>query len=247
VADQYSDIELSVWENILPSSTARERWLCDIGATDIMLDPNPIPEQSTWAMFRFRGVWVEAAWYTPEFHEAQLGAVRRGELIDHDLFRLAWTIVQAKALRSEGLLATWQQNLADYPDQVQQQLIADAAGAWSFPNHLLARWAEVDRGHRHTVVEELVRDLNRVFRIIFAINRQWEPDWKWIEPASSTLTIKPGRLIERIDEILSTSHLARANAGCLELILETLALVPPPHDVTRPAWIIANSLRDHSR
>jgi hypothetical protein len=160
---------------------------------------------------------------------------------------VAWTIVHAKALRSEGLLARWQRVLADYPEQVQQQLIADAAGAWSFPNHMSARWAEVYRGHRHTVVEELVRDLNRVFRINFAINRQWEPDWKWIEPASRTLTIKPMRLIGRTDEILSTPHLAQANVGCLELILETLALVPPPYDVTRPASIIAESLRDHSR
>jgi hypothetical protein len=190
---------------------------------------------------------VEAGWYTPEFHAAQLGAIHRGELIDHDSFRLAWVIVQAKALRGEGLVAKWQRDLSDYPNHVQQQLISDAAGAWSFPNHISARWAEVHRGHRHTVVEELVRDLNRVFRIIVAINRQWEPDWKWIEPASRTLTIKPARLTERTNEILSTPHLVQAETGCLELILDTLALVPPPHDVTRPASIIAESLRDHSR
>jgi hypothetical protein len=247
VADQYSDMELSFWQNELPSSSARERWLRDIGATDITIDSTPAPDQSTWSMFRFGDVWVEAAWYTTEFHEAQLEALRKGEIIDHDPLRLAWTIVQARALRSEGRLAGWQRDLADYPDEVQQQLIADAVGAWTLPNHLFARWAEVYRGHRHTVVEELVRDLNRVFRIIFAINRQWEPDWKWIEPASRNLTLKPRRLVERTHEILATPHLEQAAAGCMELSLETLALIPPPYDVTRAASNIRESLRAHTR
>ncbi len=242
MADDRSDIELGFWVEVLPSQDERAAWLASIGGTEWRLDDRAVPCDATWALFRFRGVWVEAAWYTPAFHDQELTTILRGEVTDGDRLHLPGALADAVVLRSVGILTGWQVRLARYPDVLAARLIADAVGAWRFPGHLTGRWTEARRGHRHTVLEECVRDLHRVWRILFAINGAWEMDWKWLAPAMGNLAIRPDDLVRRIEEIFQTAPLEEAVRRCLELARDTLALVPPPHDVTAAASVIGASL-----
>jgi len=73
--------------------------------------------------------------------------------------------------------------------------------------------------------------MHSMLRILFAINQQWEPDWKWLHVETEQLTIKPERLLESIDEIFTISQGEQRVARYLLLLRDVLALVPPQYDV----------------
>lgn len=240
VADDDSDIELNFWVESLPPAEERSAWLRDLGATHFAFDPEPERDGSIWAMCRYRGVWLEPGWQPIETVETLLGQIVAGEITDHALLILAEVVAHAVPVRTNSLLARWQERLASYPDVVQQYLIEAAARRWT-PAPF--RWALVRRGERLALAERLVHDVHGVLRIVFALNREWEPVWKWARQMSEPLPIKPERLAERIDEIFSTLGAAHAVETCHRLVLDTLALVPPPHDVSAAVAAVEESLR----
>jgi hypothetical protein len=68
----------------------------------------------------------------------------------------------------------------------------------------------------------LVDDLENVLRSVFALNREWEPDWKRLPGLVAPLRVKPDRLAERIDEALRACDIVAAR----RLVRDTLALAP---------------------
>jgi len=72
----------------------------------------------------------------------------------------------------------------------------------------------------------MVDDAVRVVRIVFALNRAWQPTTKRLADRAATLTHKPNRLAERIEDALTESDPHRAVLVMTELQLETLALAP---------------------
>jgi hypothetical protein len=68
----------------------------------------------------------------------------------------------------------------------------------------------------------LADDLQNVLRIVFALNRVWEPSWKRLPQLVAPLAIKPERLAERIDEAVAETSLWKTR----ELVLDTLVLAP---------------------
>jgi len=247
VADGESDIELNLWVEALPTETDMVDWLRAAGATDIVVDAEPIETGSIWITFRFSDVWVEAGWQTIAALEQSVRAILAGAIVDHPRLVLAEIIEHAVPLRTIGFLAAWQHELAQYPETVQQRVIAAAIENWCFPHFVGARWTAVRRNHRHWLAHLLVRDVDNVLRLIFALNRRWEPDWKWLEHHTAGLPIKPDRLIERIGQIFATRQPEQSVAVCQQLILDALALVPPTHDVRRARAAIQAALNADPR
>lgn len=240
VADDDSDIELNFWVETLPSDEQRADWLRSVGATDVVIEPEAEGDGSIWAMCRYRGVWLEPGWQTLETLDRLLNQILEGRITDHARLILAEVVAHSVPVRTGGLLGRWQERLAHYPDIVQERLIAAAALRW---RPAPFRWALARRGERLALAQRLVWDVHNVLRVLFALNRQWEPDWKWTRQMSEPLAIKPERLSERIDEILSTPDAGRSVEACHRLVLDTLALVPPPHDVSTTVAAVEESLR----
>jgi hypothetical protein len=111
-----------------------------------------------------------------------------------------------------------------------------------FPHRVAARRTLIQRGEQLPLAERLVRDIHDVLRILFAINREWEPGWKWIQASTQRLRIQPDRLVERINEVFAVPQPEQSVAICTQLIYDTLLLVPAPYDVTRVLAIIQESL-----
>lgn len=107
---------------------------------------------------------------------------------------------------------------------------AELVGGWQ---RRLARYPDA-------VQERLIFGATEVWRF-----PQWEPEWKWLSATTGQLARKPDRLIERIEAILTAPTLERGMALYLELARDTLALVPPPHDVAVARAAVAESLRLH--
>lgn len=244
LADEHSDIELNFWVDTLPSPDKRAHWLREAGATDITIDQMPIEDGSFWVTCRYRGIWIEAGWQEIRAQEELLGAILAGEVTEHARLMLAFIIQHAVSLRSGGLFVNWQQRLAHYPDALQARLIEEASLLWTFPHLLISWWTLPQRDEWLRLHAILVRELHNALRVLFAINRQWEPEWKWIAQMTRSLALKPDRLAERINEVFASPPEQSLHL-CLQLIYETLLLVPPPHDVSRALAALEDSLRLH--
>jgi Domain of unknown function (DUF4037) len=151
-------------------------------------------------------------------------------------------VTSAVPLRTNGELAHWWEMGADYPDAVAVQEIASASEGWMFAHWVALSWAYIERGELFAFQRRIINDLSNALRILWAINRQWGPHMKWVKHSSPALKIKPERLIERIEAIL-TAPPPEAVAADLGLVLEILALVPPQFDVSRPINNIRANLR----
>ena len=82
------------------------------------------------------------------------------------------------------------------------------------------------------VVKRSDESIRACLRILFAVNREWEPDLrKWIRRWADTLTVKPDRLADRIYAIYGQPLAHESHAALLALIADTVALVPLEFDL----------------
>src|SRR5207248_796475 len=77
-----------------------------------------------------------------------------------------------------------------------------------------------------SLLERMVDDAIRVTRIVFALNRVWQPTLKRLADRVAPLAHKPERLAERIEEALTEPDPHRALLVMTELQAETAALAP---------------------
>jgi hypothetical protein len=175
---------------------------------------------------------VELIWWSRAYAETAVDAIFEG-----DLSTTADAIANGVALRTSGLLARWQERLRHYPDELAGTRIEDAALTWGgfAPAGLLTL---VRRGERLALVERMVDDASRVVRIVFALNRVWQPTHKRLAERAATLTHKPERLAERIEEALTEPDPCRALLVLTELQAETVALAPDgPNIIRARKWL----------
>jgi hypothetical protein len=173
------------------------------------------------------GVPIELVWWSRAYAEAAVDAIFTG-----DPSSTADALAYGIALRTSGLLARWQERLRRYPDELARAWIEDAALTWGgfAPAGLLTI---VRRGERLALLERMVDDASRVVRIVFALNRVWEPTTKRLADRVATLALKPERLAERIEEALTQPDPRRALLVLTKLQAETVALAPDGPNVNR--------------
>jgi len=145
------------------------------------------------------------------------------------------------SLRSSGLLAEWQGRLRDYPEELAATRIEEAALPWGgfTPAGLLT---VIRPGERLSLLEWMFDGALRVLRIVYAINRVWEPTTKRLAIRVEPLAVKPERLAERIEEALTEPDPRRALAIMTELQLDTVRLAPSGPNVDRAREFLAEGL-----
>jgi predicted nucleotidyltransferase len=235
VADDVSDIEmLIVTQDQLELeecfSLAAACGLTDLGTWGVQGVP-------TKRVSGYRdGVPIELIWWSRAHAEAAVDAIFMGELGGN-----ADALANGVALRTSGLLAQWQERLRDYPDDVVRARIEDAALTWGgfAPAGLLTL---IRHGERLALVERMVDDASRVMRIVFALNRVWQPTHKRLADRVAALPLKPDRLAERIEEALTEPDPRCAALVMTELQLETATLAPDGPNIIRARKWLSDAL-----
>jgi hypothetical protein len=173
------------------------------------------------------GVPVEIIWWSRAHAEAAVDAILAGESSAP-----ADALANVIPLRASGLLARWQERLRSYPDGLASARIEEAALTWG--GFAAAGLLTLVRpGERLALVARMVDDAARVVRIVFALNRVWEPTHKRLAARAADLPIKPDRLAERIEQALTEPDPRRALLTMTELQLDTVALAPDGPNVVR--------------
>jgi predicted nucleotidyltransferase len=179
---------------------------------------------------------IELIWWSHAHAETAIDAIFAG-----DLSATADAMANGVALRTSGLLTQWQERLRHYPDELAQARIEDAAQKWGgfAPAGLLTL---LRPGERLALLEWMVDDGARVVRIVFALNRVWQPTPKRLADRVATLTRKPERLAERIEEALTEPDPHRAALVMTELQAETVALAPDGPNINRSRKWLSDGL-----
>jgi predicted nucleotidyltransferase len=175
---------------------------------------------------------LELVWWPREYAEARVDALLAG-----DAPSSADALAHGVPLRTTGLLAAWQERLRQYPPDLAAAQIEEAALRWGgfTPSGLLTLMRP---GDRLALTEWLVDAAMRLLKIVFALNRVWQPTSKRLSARVAPLAMKPDRLAERIEEALSEPEPRRALRIMTELQLETVLLAPSGPNIDRArVWL----------
>src|SRR4051794_19697752 len=195
VADDVSDIEM-----LIVTTEQLELAECFEHARTVGLEGLDTWGQQGTATSRvfgyYDGVPIELVWWSSDHAEASVA-----EVVTGGPSSFAEALVNGIALRTVGLLEAWQEHLRLYPEDLAAARVEDAALTWGgyAPAGILTI---VRPGERVALVERLLDDATRVLRIVYALNRVWEPSSKRLAGRVERLRVKPARLAERIEEAL---------------------------------------------
>jgi hypothetical protein len=162
-----------------------------------------------------------------------LSRIAAGEVTQHEILILASAVRDAVPLRTEGWIERWQGRLERYPEGLAATIIRANTAVWSDPHVPPVRWALADRHDLLGLSLRLHWDIDNLFRVLFAVNRTWEPDEKWLAETTEGLPLKPERLAERVNDLLRLADPHGSVAEMFRLILDMLALVPPELDISK--------------
>jgi len=235
VADDVSDIEL-----LVVTTERLELAECFEHARNAGLEGldtwGPQRGESSRVFGYLEGVPIELIWWSRDLAESAVAAVLAGEPSGS-----GDALANGVSLRTAGLLEDWQERLRDYPDSLAAARIEDAALAWG--GYAPAGMLTIVRpGERLSFVERVLDDVLRVLRIVYALNRVWEPTTKRLAVRVEPLAVKPERLAERIEEALTEPDPRRALAIMTELQLDTVSLAPSGPNVDRARTFLAEGL-----
>jgi hypothetical protein len=233
VADELSDIEMLVVTREALGlddcfALARGAGLHGLGTWGA---PDPVTRRVSGTR---DGVPIELIWWPRDHAQAQVDAILAG-----DVTPTADALAHGVALRTAGLLATWQARLRAYPPEVAAAQIEAAALRWGgfAPAGLLT---VARTGERLALAEWLLDSALRVLRIVYALNRAWPPTAKRLADRAEALAVTPDRLAERIEEALTEPDARRALLVMTELQLDTVLLAPSGPYVDRArSWLTA--------
>lgn len=230
VADEVSDVEmLVVTQEQLDLETCFE--LARAAGLERLGTWGPQGTETSRVSGYFEGIPFELIWWSREHAEASINPESAA----------AEAIANGVSLRTSGLLASWHERLSTYPEELAAARIEDAALTWGgfTPAGLLT----IARpGERLSLVERMVDDAVRVLRMVYAINRAWQPTSKRVALRTEELAVKPDRLAERIEQALTEPDALEALIVMTQLQADTVALAPSGPNVDRARLWLAEGL-----
>jgi len=227
LADEHSDLELLFLADDVPKPEAVRAWLGSIGARDAIARRDG---ESVSAWCRVDGVEVEPYWDAVATEEPEVDAILAGEALDHSRLALAHVLTHCVVLRDAGVIRGLAARLEPYPDDLALRLVEHALEGLDVPS---AHPGAALRNDRLAVHHFLELDAYRALRIVFALNRRWEPPrWKWLRHWAADLEIAPPRLAERVEAALVEPDSVAAVRALQELTLEALELLPAAIDAS---------------
>lgn len=222
-ADEISDIELLLVAEELPPLSEAATAARAAGLQ--VFDEGALPTGEAWWLgASFEDAFLELIAWSSARAEERIGGILAGEMVDHARIRTAEAVAHGLALRTSGAIAGWKERLRRYPDGLTETIVRDAVVGWAEPPQ--AARSHLRPGGRLALVQMLAEDAQNVLRIVFALNRTWEPSWKRLPQLVEPLDVKPEQLAERIDAALVEADPSRALRLTRELVWDALALAP---------------------
>lgn len=215
-ADEYSDLEMPLFWETLPTDDLRLAIAADLGADFLYPFNGPAWEDN----LLIQGLQVDL-WHCAVSDEEQvIASVLQGSNLDLGASNFMDTLRSCVPLHGEELIACWKAKAQIYPDDLAARNIAQAVSALE-ATHLsvLAR-----RGNSTLFYGQVSAIQQQVFMILLALNRRYFPTFKWIYPTLAELAIKPDAAEARFRQAYTLPPLEAAE-DTARIVTETLRLV----------------------
>jgi predicted nucleotidyltransferase len=226
MADEASDVEM-----LVVTSDPLELADCFALARNAGLDDLDTWGEQSGPAHRVSGyrerIPVEMICWPGDFAEEQIDRLLAGAMPS-----TADALTHGIPLRTSGRLAAWKERLRAYPSDLASAQIEEAVLPWAgfAPAGLLTL---IRPGDRLALTEWILEATTRTLTVVFALNRVWQPTTKRLAARVTPLSVKPDRLVERIEEALTESDPLRALRVTTELQLDTVMLAPRGPNVDR--------------
>jgi hypothetical protein len=202
-----SDVEINFWVTTLPPLTERLAWAAT-QLQDIQAAAHPRSDGSIWISGTRDGIAVELGWQTWTDLAQSLERLLQAATTQHKELRLADLVISAQVLRGSGI-AVWQERLTKgYPAALPPLLYRSVFGELA-PLDWLAQQTEFQ--------------LADVWRVLFALNRRWEVNWKWARYIVAELPLQPPDFAEKVARLHEQNDFA--NSALRELWWSLMPLV----------------------
>jgi len=219
-SDEYSDIDLLNYYDVLPDPTAFDLLIRELGAgpTGDMGPPRP---EGFAARYRLEGIELETGGHLIVALQRRLRRIDAGE-VDWITAKIAMGLQEGLPLYGEDLVRGWQERAA-YPDSLRRREVDAHLGffpIWTIDDHLLARDAELFRR------QMLLDGAFRVLAILSAVNRLYFTAFQFKRARAhvARMAIRPERLAERLDLVANAVPSEAARELCT-LVQDTKAIV----------------------
>ncbi len=225
VADEYSDIELDFWCDEIPNDEHKTKILSKLPIENLK-HKGSNKDGSQDSEFTYNGQLVEVMWQSYSGIENLVKEIFELKTTDYEAFLIMWTIKYQKNLQSTGRIDQIREKIINnYPKGLSKLLIEKTIkDELEIP---MSRFADIQRNELFSLNLKLNEQIKSNLRMLYALNEQWEPYWKWISHyIDLELKIKPENLVQRIiQSLLGFNNPKKALSENLDLYIETLNLI----------------------
>ncbi len=215
-ADAYSDLEMPLFWNELPTDEIRMRIAAYLGAEFLYGYDGPAQEDQLLV----NGFQVDLWHNTVAGEETVFEDVLTRFDTDLGSSNFMDTIRACIPLYGCALISRWKERARSYPDELAVRNIREGIA------RLDRRHLEVHaRRDNPTMVYGTIAEMQkRVFMILLALNREYFPTFKWIYPSLARMRVKPADIESRFRRAYSAAR-EEAMGDTLAVTMDTLSLV----------------------
>jgi predicted nucleotidyltransferase len=220
-ADVYSDIDLILFADELPSEEVRDeiRVAVDGG------DPRRRSDEGFCVdTYEIEGVPAQVAWFTVARREERIDELLGDiELFDSELQKVLSGLLEALPLYGPDMIERWRARVRTYPEEMRHAVIErhwKFFPLWYYADAVAARDAELWR------LDALLEAAFNLLHVLAALNRVYFTrfEFKRMRTFAPKLALAPPRLIDRLESLFRLDAVAAA-AELGRLVEETRALV----------------------
>lgn len=249
VADKFSDIDLVFWVKNYPTPEACRRWLSVLDVHE--LRPGLVrTDGRLWFEYQIKDVLVNLMWESWDYLNQAVQIIQdvsqgvRSAAGD-SYMEIAWTLSHAIVLRNHRELDALRRRISVYPEPLRHRVIHDILGVVKRMIHVPVKFAAHDlifRGEVMDLKRRQMMSIDAILALLFAYNRVWRPDNKWLISETQRLAKKPDNLLGRINNVLNGSDGLTSVHTLFSLWVDALGCLEPEFAVQELKASLQNML-----
>lgn len=218
-ADAYSDIEIPIFWDVLPSEATRRKIVAGLQA-DFIYGYNELSDDE----ILINGLQVDLWHITVAEEEAVIEAVLKGYSTALSHLNALDTLRACIPLYGVSIVQPWKIRAQEFPDELARRLIQEYLPVLGIGQlYILAQ-----RNNPTAFYAQLCQLHQAVFMVLLALNHSYFSTFKWMYQTLESMRVKPEAIGERLRSTLNTSH--ELTVGETKQILEeTLELIQVHH------------------
>lgn len=215
-ADEYSDIEIPIFWEALPSDETRHALVAALHAEFLYAYDGPSREDQ----LLINGLQIDL-WHIPVARQEEvLEAVLQNHDLDFGGLNALDTIRFCIPLYGHELVSQWKQRAQEYPDALAEKVIRKQLASFSTAELFI----HAQRANPTTFHAQLSFLQQEIFLVLLALNRRYFPTFKWLYPVLASLPVKPESIDKRFRQAYKIPY-TEVVADMKSLLEETLHLV----------------------